>query len=576
MYQSESCVLPDRGFFFRPTVFTGVSQSHRIAREEIFGPVLSVLTFRTPDEAVAKANNTPYGLSAGIWTEKGSRILWMAERMQAGVVWANTFNRFDPTSPFGGYKESGFGREGGRHGLLPYVELVVKPEARRCRLDVRPSTALDVRKTYKLYIDGKFPRSESGRSYPVLDARGALVANAVLGSRKDLRDAVKAARGAQPSWASAQRVQPRPDPVSGRRDHAGSARTQFVDELAVGGSRGSRRPRSTPRSIDGSGTRAGADKFAQILGSANPVDGPYFNFTMPEPAGVVGIVAPGRRAAARARVAVSRRRSSPATPSSCWRASDGRSSSITLAEALATSDVPGGVVNMLTGDAAEIVPWMAGHGDVDTVDLTGCERRAPHDAEQQAAESVTRVVVASAAERDWSSDRAAEPVHHRGLRASTRPSGTPRVPEPGPLPVLVVLDRRIAAMKHHQNEKRRITGSSHLGRTVRAMRKILAVAITGLLVRGRRRGAPERARRAVRRRLGARAPRADGRAAPAQPAADGLAHRRRPLRRELVGHERRRGRRGGARRAARSRRSPPTSGARWCWRSLAPCSSWSR
>ncbi len=122
MYQPP-CDLPERGFWFAPTLFTGVSQSHRIAREEIFGPVLSVLTFRTPEEAVEKANNTPYGLSAGIWTEKGSRILWMAERMRAGVVWANTFNRFDPSSPFGGYKESGFGREGGRHGLEPYVRL---------------------------------------------------------------------------------------------------------------------------------------------------------------------------------------------------------------------------------------------------------------------------------------------------------------------------------------------------------------------------------------------------------------------------------------------------------------------
>jgi aldehyde dehydrogenase (NAD+) len=122
LYQPD-CPLPDKGFFHRPTLFTGVSQSHRIAREEIFGPVLSVLTFRTPDEAVAKANNTPYGLSAGVWTEKGSRILWMAERMQAGVVWANTFNRFDPASPFGGYKESGFGREGGRQGLAPYLAL---------------------------------------------------------------------------------------------------------------------------------------------------------------------------------------------------------------------------------------------------------------------------------------------------------------------------------------------------------------------------------------------------------------------------------------------------------------------
>jgi aldehyde dehydrogenase (NAD+) len=122
MYQPE-CRLPERGFWFPPTLFTNVSQSYRIAREEIFGPVLSVLTFRTPAEAVEKANNTPYGLSAGVWTDKGSRILWISERMRAGVVWANTFNRFDPTSPFGGYKESGFGREGGIHGLLPYLEL---------------------------------------------------------------------------------------------------------------------------------------------------------------------------------------------------------------------------------------------------------------------------------------------------------------------------------------------------------------------------------------------------------------------------------------------------------------------
>ncbi len=120
---SPPCVLPERGFWFPPTVFTGVSPAHRIAREEIFGPVLSVLTFRTPEEAVAKANNTTYGLSAGVWTEKGSRILWMAGQLKAGVVWANTFNRFDPASPFGGYRESGFGREGGRHGLAAYLDV---------------------------------------------------------------------------------------------------------------------------------------------------------------------------------------------------------------------------------------------------------------------------------------------------------------------------------------------------------------------------------------------------------------------------------------------------------------------
>jgi aldehyde dehydrogenase (NAD+) len=120
---TSSCPLPDKGFYFAPTVFSGVSQAMRIAREEIFGPVLSVLTFRTPEEAVAKANNTPYGLSAGVWTEKGSRILWMASKMRAGVVWSNTFNRFDPTAPFGGYQESGFGREGGRTGLEAYLDV---------------------------------------------------------------------------------------------------------------------------------------------------------------------------------------------------------------------------------------------------------------------------------------------------------------------------------------------------------------------------------------------------------------------------------------------------------------------
>ncbi|MGY1617766.1 aldehyde dehydrogenase family protein [Geodermatophilus sp. SYSU D00691] len=117
-----ACELPERGYWFPPTVFTDVSPAHRIARDEIFGPVLSVLTFRTPDEAVAKANNTTYGLSAGIWTEKGSRILKIADQLRAGVVWANTFNKFDPTSPFGGYKQSGYGREGGRHGLAAYLK----------------------------------------------------------------------------------------------------------------------------------------------------------------------------------------------------------------------------------------------------------------------------------------------------------------------------------------------------------------------------------------------------------------------------------------------------------------------
>ena len=122
MYES-SCPLPGKGFWCRPTLFTNVAQSNRIAQEEIFGPVLAILTFRTDDEVIEKANNSPYGLSAGVWTDKGSKIFNMTKRLRAGVVWANTFNKFDPSSPFGGYKESGFGREGGLHGLLPYLQL---------------------------------------------------------------------------------------------------------------------------------------------------------------------------------------------------------------------------------------------------------------------------------------------------------------------------------------------------------------------------------------------------------------------------------------------------------------------
>ena len=123
MYES-SCALPGKGFWCRPTLFTNVAQSNRIAQEEIFGPVLAILTFRTDDEVIEKANNSPYGLSAGVWTDKGSKIFNMTKRMRAGVIWANTFNKFDPSSPFGGYKESGYGREGGLHGLMPYLNLI--------------------------------------------------------------------------------------------------------------------------------------------------------------------------------------------------------------------------------------------------------------------------------------------------------------------------------------------------------------------------------------------------------------------------------------------------------------------
>ena len=243
---------PTRGFWFAPTIFTDVSQSHRIAREEIFGPVLSVLTFRTPDEAVEKANNTPYGLSAGVWTEKGSRILWMAARLRAGVVWANTFNRFDPTVAvrrLQGVRLRSRGRPA-RPGGVP---------ARAADGDAStpPARAQDVQALHRRRV----PALGVGPLVPGRTTRPAqLLAHAAQASRKDVRDAVVAARKALPGLVRRDRLQPRPGALPRRRDARGAPRRSSpprspppralaaADALA---------PRSTPRSTAGSGTRAG-------------------------------------------------------------------------------------------------------------------------------------------------------------------------------------------------------------------------------------------------------------------------------------------------------------------------------
>ena len=249
--------------------------------------MLSVLTFRTPAEAVEKANNTPFGLSAGVWTDKGSRILWMANQLRAGVVWANTFNKFDPTSPFGGYKESGYGREGGRHGLEAY--LADEPER---DADER---ALDVRKTYKLYIGGAFPRSESGRSYVVDDAKGTFLANAAHGlpqgrpRRRAWPPARRSAAGpAGRPYNRGQVVYRIAEVLEGRRD-------QFVDEVQ-------RSEGVTKRA--GRGRRRRRDRPAGLVRRLGRQDRPgrrrhqpgrrrrTSTSRMPEPTGVVAVLAP--------------------------------------------------------------------------------------------------------------------------------------------------------------------------------------------------------------------------------------------------------------------------------------------
>ena len=269
--------------------------------------------------------------------------------------------------------------------------------------------SLDVRKTYKLYVNGAFSRSESGRTYAVSDTRGRLVANAVLGSRKDLRDAVVAARAAQGGWAKrsaynrAQILYRVAEVMQGRRD-------QFVAELRHGATAATA-GREVDAAIDRWVWYAGwADKFAQVMGATNPVEGPYFNFTVPEPVGVVGIVCPDDTPllAMVSRVApcIVSGNTTVVVASERWPLV-----TITLGEALATSDVPGGVINILTGNRAELVPWMAGHGDIDTVDLTGCadDNALVTTAERAAAESVTRVVHATARESQWANEQSQSP-----------------------------------------------------------------------------------------------------------------------------------------------------------------------
>ena len=246
-----------------------------------------------------------------------------------------------------------------------------------------------VRRTAKLFIAGEFPRSESGRSYEVFSHDGRLLARAARASRKDLRDAVRAARAAQPGWAGktaynrAQILYRVAELMEGRR-------AQFESELADAGAKDPRK--GVDASIDRWVWYAGwADKIGQLLGATNPVAGPYFNFTIPEPTGVVGIVAPGDRSLLGL---VSRLAPAIVSGNTAVLLASERSPlpAVSLGEVLATSDVPGGVVNILTGLTEELVPWLAGHMDVNAIDVTGVPPDARAEAERLSAQNVKRVV----------------------------------------------------------------------------------------------------------------------------------------------------------------------------------------
>jgi acyl-CoA reductase-like NAD-dependent aldehyde dehydrogenase len=271
---------------------------------------------------------------------------------------------------------------------------------------------LDVRKTYKLYIGGAFPRSESGRSYVVSSAGGDPIANAVRGSRKDLREAVRAARKAFQPWADktamnrGQVLYRVAELMEGRRD-------QFVAEVAAAeGLREAKARETVDRAIDRWVWYAGwADKIAQVLGSSNPVAAPYFNFTIPEPTGVVGIVAPETSSL----LGLVSRLAPPLVTGNAVVVLSSETRplpAITLAEVLATSDVPGGVVNVLTGLKAELIPWLAGHVDVDAIDVWGVPPDLRTETELTASDDIKRIARRPAgvadAKFDWLDDRAAE------------------------------------------------------------------------------------------------------------------------------------------------------------------------
>ena len=377
---SPACELPDRGYWFPPTVFTGVSQSHRIPREEIFGPVLSVLTFRTRPKRWSRPTTRPTGCPPACGPRRGA----------ASSGWPNGWRRAScgptPSTASTRPAPSVATRSPGSAG---------KAAATAWRPTSMPESAghLDVRKTYKLFIKGAFPRSESGRSYDVMAADGRWLANAAWASRKDARDAVVAAREAVGGWSAATAYN-RGQVLYRVAEMLEGRVAQFAAEVAAAeGLPAGRARRAVEATVDRWVWYAGwADKFAQVTGSANPVAGPYFNFSLPEPTGVVAVVAPqdssflglvsvlapvivtGNTAV----VVASEARPLPAA---------------NLTEVLATSDIPAGVVNLLTGRTAELAPVLAAHMDVNAIDLSGAAAEQLADLERAAAGNVKRVLV---------------------------------------------------------------------------------------------------------------------------------------------------------------------------------------
>jgi len=368
--------LPERGCFYPPTLVTGVEPASILMREEIFGPVLVATTFRTPDEAVALANNTAYGLAASVWSENVNRALEVAARIKAGVVWINSTNMFDAASGFGGYKESGFGREGGREGIFEYRVVVDDAAGKRYAKAGAPSVfpgaapvgdGTDIDRTAKMYVGGKQTRPDSGYSYAVLDPKGYEVGLAGLGNRKDIRNAVEAA-GKAASWGAAT-AHNRAQVLYYVAENLSARADEFARRLsAMSGASG----RAADAEVDAAIRRAFfyagfADKFD---GAVHATRSRFVTLAMNEPWGVVGIVCPNEAPllafVSLVMPAIAMGNCVVAVPSSAHSLS-----ATDFYTVLDASDVPAGVVNIVTGEANALSVTLAEHDGVDAVWYVG-------------------------------------------------------------------------------------------------------------------------------------------------------------------------------------------------------------
>lgn len=398
-----SCAMPDEGSWYLPTLILGASTSAAVAQAEIFGPVLVAMSFRTPLEAVQLANNTVYGLAACVWSESISLALDVAPQIKAGVVWINTANQFDAACGFGGYRESGYGREGGKEGMYEYLTPLAE--------DARPAAPVAIEKgplkssdagspfavdrTAKMYIGGKQARPDGAYSRAIMGANGAFLADVGEGSRKDIRNAVEAAHKAT-GWTKAT-AHNRAQVLYYIAENLAIRADEFAARLAA--MTGSKDPQ---REVAASIERlfyyaAWADKY-DGLAHQPPMHG--ITVALNEPVGVIGIVCPneapllGFISLVAPAIALGNR--VVAVPSEAFPLS-----AIDLYQVLDTSDLPGGVLNIITGSADELARTLATHGDIDAVwrhdgSAAGCA-----EVERLSSETLKRTWVGGAKGRDW-------------------------------------------------------------------------------------------------------------------------------------------------------------------------------